>query len=104
VPQLYHGRTCLSDEEGSAAQPIRPDGLAILCRNGIPFRDASKAAGLDSPVAGDPTVTGMPRDNQLRIGELARLTGLQVKTIRFWSDEGLVPPDGRTPASYRLYS
>lgn len=49
-------------------------------------------------------MTGMPRDNQLRIGELARLTGLQVKTIRFWSDEGLVPPDGRTPASYRLYS
>jgi DNA-binding transcriptional MerR regulator len=37
------------------------------------------------------------------IGELARLTGLTVKTIRFWSDAGLVPPDGRTPTGYRLY-
>jgi len=46
---------------------------------------------------------GMPRDTLLQIGELARLTGLPVKTIRFWSDEGLVPPDGRTPAGYRLY-
>jgi DNA-binding transcriptional MerR regulator len=39
----------------------------------------------------------------LTIGELARLTGLTVKTIRFWSDEGLVPPADRTPAGYRLY-
>ncbi|MFI9203606.1 MerR family transcriptional regulator [Streptomyces sp. NPDC053048] len=37
------------------------------------------------------------------IGELARLTGLTVKTIRFWSDEGVVPPADRTPAGYRLY-
>ncbi|MGH3094628.1 MAG: MerR family transcriptional regulator, partial [Streptosporangiales bacterium] len=39
----------------------------------------------------------------LSIGELARRTGLTVKTIRFWSDEGLVPPADRTPAGYRLY-
>ncbi|MEV4441829.1 MerR family transcriptional regulator [Streptomyces sp. NPDC049577] len=39
----------------------------------------------------------------LSIGELARLTGLPVKTIRFWSDEGVVPPADRTPAGYRLY-
>lgn len=37
------------------------------------------------------------------IGELARRTGLTVKTIRFWSDQGLVPPADRTPAGYRLY-
>lgn len=37
------------------------------------------------------------------IGALARLTGLTVKTIRFWSDAGVVPPAGRTPAGYRLY-
>ncbi|MCC3773452.1 MerR family transcriptional regulator [Streptomyces sp. UNOB3_S3] len=37
------------------------------------------------------------------IGELARLTGLTVKTIRFWSDTGVVPPTDRTPAGYRLY-
>lgn len=37
------------------------------------------------------------------IGDLARLTGLTVKTIRFWSDTGVVPPTDRTPAGYRLY-
>ncbi|MFG2098409.1 TIGR03086 family metal-binding protein [Streptomyces sp. NPDC048612] len=39
----------------------------------------------------------------LTIGELARLTGVPVKTIRGWSDEGLLPPAARTPAGYRLY-
>lgn len=37
------------------------------------------------------------------IGELARRTGLTVKTIRFYSDRGIVSPAGRTPAGYRLY-
>jgi DNA-binding transcriptional MerR regulator len=38
------------------------------------------------------------------IGELARRTGLTVKTIRYYSDAGLVPPTDRTPAGYRRYS
>lgn len=37
------------------------------------------------------------------IGELARRTGLPVKTIRFYSDEGLLPPTDRTRSGYRLY-
>ncbi|EDY58930.1 MULTISPECIES: MerR family transcriptional regulator [Streptomyces] len=37
------------------------------------------------------------------IGDLARQTGLTVKTIRFWSDEGIVPPADRTHAGYRRY-
>ncbi|GLY68570.1 MerR family transcriptional regulator [Amycolatopsis taiwanensis] len=37
------------------------------------------------------------------IGELARRTGLPVKTIRFYSDAGLLPPTDRTHAGYRLY-
>ncbi|MFI6502752.1 MerR family transcriptional regulator [Nonomuraea typhae] len=37
------------------------------------------------------------------IGDLARRTGLSVKTIRFYSDAGIVPPTGRTAAGYRLY-
>lgn len=45
----------------------------------------------------------MAGDTLITIGELARLGGLTVKTVRFWSDEGLVPPAGRTPAGYRLY-
>ncbi len=37
------------------------------------------------------------------IGELARRTGLTVKTIRFYSDRGLVPPSRRDSAGRRRY-
>lgn len=37
------------------------------------------------------------------IGELARRTGLSVKTIRFYSDTGVVPATDRTASGYRLY-
>ena len=37
------------------------------------------------------------------IGDLARRTGLAVRTIRFYSDWGIVAPAGRSPAGYRLY-
>lgn len=39
----------------------------------------------------------------MTIGELARRTALPVKTIRFYSDEGLLPPSDRTESGYRLY-
>jgi DNA-binding transcriptional MerR regulator len=37
------------------------------------------------------------------IGRLARRTGVPVRTIRFWSDIGLVTPAGRSAGGYRLY-
>lgn len=37
------------------------------------------------------------------IGTLAERTGLTVKTIRFYSDKGIVPPTSHSPAGYRLY-
>jgi DNA-binding transcriptional MerR regulator len=37
------------------------------------------------------------------IGELARLMGLTVKTIRYYSDIGLVPEARRTASGYRRY-
>ena len=40
----------------------------------------------------------------LTIGELSRRTGVPVKTLRFWSDEGLLPPATRTSSGYRLYT
>jgi DNA-binding transcriptional MerR regulator len=42
-------------------------------------------------------------DLRYSIGDLARRTGLPVKTIRFYADEGVVPETGRTPAGYRVY-
>ncbi len=37
------------------------------------------------------------------IGQLARRTGVPARTIRFWSDAGLVPPTARSGSGYRLY-
>ncbi|WP_211658929.1 MerR family transcriptional regulator [Phytoactinopolyspora halophila] len=42
-------------------------------------------------------------DTWLTIGELARRTGLPVKTIRYYADIGLVPPTDRSPGGYRQY-
>ncbi|MFJ3444084.1 MerR family transcriptional regulator [Streptomyces sp. NPDC086081] len=39
----------------------------------------------------------------LTIGALARATGLTVRTIRYWSDEGALPPVARSEGGYRLY-
>jgi DNA-binding transcriptional MerR regulator len=39
----------------------------------------------------------------LRIGEVARRTGLPVKTIRYYCDEGLLQPKARSSAGYRLF-
>lgn len=46
----------------------------------------------------------MDGDTLYSIGELARRTGLTVKTIRFYSDRGIVEPTDRSPAGYRLYN
>ncbi|MEV7993964.1 MerR family transcriptional regulator [Streptomyces sp. NPDC086077] len=37
------------------------------------------------------------------IGELARVTGLTVRTIRYWSDEDVLRPVARSAGGYRLY-
>ena len=39
----------------------------------------------------------------LSIGELARRTGLPVRTIRFWSDAGVLSPAARAGGGRRLY-
>ncbi|MFI8895718.1 helix-turn-helix domain-containing protein [Streptomyces paradoxus] len=43
------------------------------------------------------------RPDVLTIGQLAHRTGLPVRTLRFWSDEGAVPPVTRSASGYRLY-
>lgn len=39
----------------------------------------------------------------MKIGALAKQTGLSVQTIRFYEQEGLVPIPQRTEGNYRLY-
>ncbi len=40
----------------------------------------------------------------LRIGEIAKRSGVSVKTIRFYCDQGLLQPAGRSEGGYRLFS
>lgn len=39
----------------------------------------------------------------MRIGELAKLTGCQSETVRFYEQKGLLPPPVRSQANYRVY-
>ena len=39
----------------------------------------------------------------MKIGELARHTGAQVETIRYYEREGLLPETARTDGNYRIY-
>ena len=39
----------------------------------------------------------------LKVGEVARLTGLSVKTLHHYEEEELAEPAGRSEAGYRLY-
>lgn len=40
----------------------------------------------------------------MRIGELAEAAGTTTKTLRFYEDQGLLPPSERTPGGYRDYT
>ncbi|MEO3745118.1 MerR family transcriptional regulator [Plantactinospora sp. B5E13] len=40
----------------------------------------------------------------LTVGQLAVRTGVPARTIRFWSDAGVLPPAGRSPAGHRRYA
>jgi Cu(I)-responsive transcriptional regulator len=39
----------------------------------------------------------------MKIGELGKITGIKVETIRFYEQAGLLPKPSRTPNNYRSY-
>jgi DNA-binding transcriptional MerR regulator len=45
----------------------------------------------------------MAETTLLTIGQLARRSGVPVRTIRFWSDEGILPETDRSLGNYRRY-
>jgi MerR family copper efflux transcriptional regulator len=55
-------------------------------------------------VAYEGQVTGTPRGELMQIGQVAERTGLSLRTIRFYEEEGLVVPTARTDGGFRLYS
>src|SRR5664279_5398603 len=40
----------------------------------------------------------------LRIGEVAKLTGLTTRTLRYWEEQGLISPSGYRGRGERVYS
>jgi DNA-binding transcriptional MerR regulator len=39
----------------------------------------------------------------LKIGDVSRLAGMPVKTIRFYCDQGVIHPNGRSEGRYRIF-
>ncbi|MFC6015280.1 MerR family transcriptional regulator [Plantactinospora solaniradicis] len=48
-------------------------------------------------------MTGVDERTLYSIGDLARRTGLPVRTIRYYSDVGVLPPTDRSSANHRRY-
>lgn len=48
-------------------------------------------------------MNGVNEGRLYSIGDLARRTGLSVRTIRFYSDAGVLPPTNRSSANHRRY-
>jgi len=49
-------------------------------------------------------VTGTSRGELMQIGTVAERTGLSLRTIRFYEENGLVIPTTRSEGGFRLYS
>src|ERR1700761_7881852 len=79
---------------GSAAGPLPAPRIP---------RPAGWEIRFELPAPGRCTVVGMSTIELFTIGQLSRRTGVPARTIRFWSDQGLVPPTARSAAGYRLY-
>ncbi len=47
--------------------------------------------------------TSRPKTPLLKIGEVADLSGLAIKTVRYYEDLGLIAAQQRTSANYRLF-
>jgi DNA-binding transcriptional MerR regulator len=54
--------------------------------------------------AEEQAVAGDARSGLMQIGQVAERTGLSLRTIRWYEEEGLVGPTSRTGGGFRLYS
>lgn len=45
----------------------------------------------------------VPAAKYLKIGEVAKRSGVGVESLRFYESRGLIEPAGRTPSGYRMY-
>jgi DNA-binding transcriptional MerR regulator len=79
--------------------------LGAVSQGRCRFLQVALLRGLKSPVGGGRRLCFVDDDGSLllTIGQLASRTGLAVRTIRYWSDSGAVPPAGRSSGGHRLY-
>jgi DNA-binding transcriptional MerR regulator len=66
-----------------------PEILKIKRSVGLPVKDAAGRY--------------RSRSEFLTIGELAERSGINVRTIKFWEEKGLIAPHRRTEGGFRLY-
>jgi DNA-binding transcriptional MerR regulator len=66
-----------------------PEILKIKRSVGLPVRDEQGRL--------------VSRSDLLTIGELAERSGINVRTIKFWEEKGLIAPHRRTEGGFRLY-
>ena len=66
-----------------------PEILKIKRSVGLPVKDESGRF--------------VSRSDFLTIGELAERSGINVRTIKFWEEKGLIAPHRRTEGGFRLY-
>lgn len=48
--------------------------------------------------------SGGRRDGRMQIGRVAELCGLSLRTVRYYEEQGLIAPDGRSDGGFRLYT
>ena len=97
--RLRQGRGCCSEQAeqrqsdgGGAHRGNAADGTLLRCT--LPL--------VESQVVPAPSL-GRALCPSLKIGEVARRSGLTVKTIRFYGDRGLIQPISRSTGGYRLF-
>ena len=91
---LAHGRWREKKSQGQD-QPRNASHVAVIRTSHLPCT----LPLLESQVAALSSL----RRSGLKIGAVAERSGVPVKTIRFYSEEGLIHPIGRSEGGYRLY-
>ena len=90
--------------DGPPPDELRP---AARSRAAGPPRDGGSPGGPaspgEAPRSGPASVAPAPASRPLRVGELARRTGLTVRTLHHYDAVGLLRPARRTRAGHRLY-
>jgi DNA-binding transcriptional MerR regulator len=70
---------------------------------GYGFREIQKIKRSVGLPLKDETGRYVPRSEFFTIGELAEKSGINVRTIKFWEEKGLIVPHRRTEGGFRLY-